>query len=160
MIRIMFVCHGNICRSPMAEFIFKKLVCEKGMEGNFIISSSATSYEEIGNPIYPAAARELNKNSVGFDGHTATKLMPSDYDKYDLFLGMDDNNIQNMRSLFGSDRENKIMKLTDFSANLENISDPWYHGDFSGCFADIYDCCESLLQYCFDQKCKSRGKRK
>ena len=151
MIKVMFVCHGNICRSPMAEFIFKKMVEEKGLKGEFYISSSATSTEEIwngiGNPVYPPAQRELQKHGILCDGKRAVQLKYSDYDKYDYFIGMDRANIRNMNIILKSDKNGKIYKLMDFTTRKGDVADPWYTGDFSTTYNDIYEGCKCLLQY-------------
>ena len=149
MTRIMFVCHGNICRSPMAEFIFKKLVKEKGMEKRFLIASSATSSEEIyggvGNPVYPPAQRELSFHGISCNGKRAVQLRKSDYDDYDLFIGMDSFNIRNMTRIFGSDPKNKIRKLMELTPRGGDVADPWYSGRFDIAYKDIYEGCEALL---------------
>lgn len=149
MVKIMFVCHGNICRSPMAEFIFKKLVKEKGMEKDFIISSSATSSEEIyggvGNPVYPPAVRELALHGISCKGKRAVQLQKSDYEKYDLFVGMDSYNIRNMVRILGSDPKGKISKLMDHTSRGGDVADPWYSDRFDIAYRDIYEGCVSLL---------------
>lgn len=146
MTRIMFVCHGNICRSPMAEFIFKDMVKKCGREKEFIIASSATSTEEIwngiGNPVYPPAKAELAEHGISCEGKRAIQLKKSDYDKYDLFLCMDERNIINSIRIFGDDPDNKVRKL------LENkdVSDPWYTDRFDIAYNDIYKGCKKLLE--------------
>lgn len=151
MIRIMFVCHGNICRSPMAEFIMKKLVSEKGMRDDFVIRSSATSTEEIwrgvGNPVYPPAKRELMKHGISCEGKRAVQLNINDYDKYDYFIGMDRANIRNMNIILGGDPLGKIYKLMSFAGVSDDVGDPWYSGDFETTYNDILNGCKSLLQY-------------
>lgn len=147
--RIMFVCHGNICRSPMAEFIFKYLAREEGVSDSFVVASSATSTEEIwngiGNPIYPPAKDELRRRGIPFTDRRAVQLKKSDYGKYDLFIGMDSANIRNMRNIFGDDRDGKIKKLMEFTARGGDVADPWYSGNFEKAFRDIYDGCKALL---------------
>ena len=149
MIKIMFVCHGNICRSPMAEFIFKKLVLQKGTENSFFVSSSATSTEEIwngvGNPVYPPAKEELAKHGISCEGKRAVQLQKCDYDKYDLFVGMDSANIRNMHRIFGSDPLNKIHKLMDYTAHGGDVADPWYSDRFDIAYKDIFEGCQALL---------------
>lgn len=147
MIRIMFVCHGNICRSPMAEFTMKKLVADAGLSGNFLIASSATSTEELGNPVYPPARAELAKHGIGCAGKTAVQLRKSDYGKYDYFIGMDTANIRNMNRIFGSDKNGKVYKLLTFAGRGDDISDPWYSRDFSTAYADIEEGCNGLLSH-------------
>lgn len=144
MFRIMFVCHGNICRSPMAEFIMKELVKDSPTE--FVISSAATSTEEIGNPIYPPARAELKRHGICFDeSKRAVQIKKSDYDKYDLFIVMDSANVRNIRRIFGNDPENKIHKLLEYAGRADDVSDPWYSGRFDIAFADIYEGCSALL---------------
>lgn len=147
MIKVMFVCHGNICRSPMAEFIMKKLVSDTGYSDDFYIVSSATSTEELGNPVYPPAKAELAKHGIGCAGKTAVQLKKSDYEKYDCFIGMDTANIRNMNRIFGSDKEGKIYKLLTFAGRSDDVSDPWYSRDFAGAYADIEEGCKALLQH-------------
>jgi len=146
MIRIMFVCHGNICRSPMAEFIMKKLVADAGLSGDFLIASSATSTEELGNPVYPPARAELAKHGIGCAGKTAVQLKKSDYGKYNYFIGMDTANIRNMNRIFGSDPDGKIYKLLTFMGRSDDVSDPWYSRDFGKAYADIEEGCRGLLR--------------
>ena len=147
--KIMFVCHGNICRSPMAEFIFKDMVKKSGLDYEFFVASSATSTEEIwggiGNPIYPPARAELAKHGISADGKRAVQLKASDYDKYDLFIGMDSANIRNMQRILGGDPEGKIHKLKDYSGSGGDVSDPWYSDRFDIAFADIYEGCKALF---------------
>ena len=149
MTRIMFVCHGNICRSPMAEFIFKKLVDDMGLSSEFIIKSSATSTEEIirgvGNPIYPPAARELQRRSIPYTDRHATQLSINDLEKYDLFIGMDSANIRNMNRILKEGAGNKIFKLMDFTSRGGDVADPWYSDRFDIAYRDIYDGCSALL---------------
>lgn len=146
MIRIMFVCHGNICRSPMAEFIMKKLAAESGLGGEVVIASSATSTEELGNPVYPPARAELAKHGISCAGKTAVQLRKSDYDRFDLFVGMDTANIRNMNRILGSDRDGKIYKLLTFAGRSDDVSDPWYSRDFATAYADIEEGCAGLLR--------------
>lgn len=140
--RIMFVCHGNICRSPMAEFIFRDLVKKYGREDEFIIASSAVSTEEIGNPVYPPARQELAKHGIGCNGKYAVQLKKSDYEKYDLFLCMDSSNIKNALRIFGCDKDNKVRLLLDD----RDVSDPWYTDRFDVAYADIAMGCRKLLE--------------
>ena len=148
--RIMFVCHGNICRSPMAEFILKDLLKKTGREDEFLVSSSATSSEEIyngiGNPVYPPAERELLKHGISCKGKNAVQLKKEDYEKYDLFLCMDDRNVQNTLRIFGGDRLFKVKKLMTYAGVEEDISDPWYTGDFPGVYDDILKSLNGLLE--------------
>ena len=154
--RIMFVCHGNICRSPMAEFILKKMVSERGLENAFSIASSATSSEEIyrgvGNPIYPPARRELERHGVAYESRRAVQLVSDDYDKYDMFVGMDSANVRNIHRIFGSDKDRKIFKLMEFTSRGGDVADPWYSDRFDIAFDDIYDGCEALLNSILKQR--------
>lgn len=149
MIKIMFVCHGNICRSPMAEFILKDLVKKQGKEKDFIIKSSATSTEEIwngrGNPVYPPAKAELAKHGISCEGKRAVQLKKDDYDKYDLFIGMDSANIRNMHRILGADPEGKIRKLMDYTDRGGDVADPWYTRSFDVTYRDVLAGCEGLL---------------
>lgn len=142
----MFVCHGNICRSPMAEMIFENFIRENGLESEIEAFSSATSYEEIGNPVYPPAKRVISKNGVPFKEHFSEKLYRDDYDKYDLFIVMDENNLRNIKRIFESDPENKIHKLLSFAGSNADVSDPYYSGDFDKAFDDIYTGCKALFE--------------
>ncbi|MGN0534935.1 MAG: low molecular weight protein-tyrosine-phosphatase [Eubacterium sp.] len=149
MIKIMFVCHGNICRSPMAEFVLKDMVRRRGWEKDFVIASSATSTEEIlngvGNPVYPPAKAVLESHGIDPSGKRAVQLKASYYDKYDLFIGMDSANIRNMTRILGGDKDNKIHKLMEYTGSSTDVSDPWYTRDFDRCYKDIYVGCEALL---------------
>ena len=145
MIKIMFVCHGNICRSPMAEFVMKKLVSDRGLSSEFEIASSATSTEEIGNDIHPGTRRTLDKYSVPYSRREAVQLERRDYEKYDLFVGMDSANIRNMHRIFGADSKNKVVKLMEYTGKNRDVADPWYTGDFEETWQDISQGCEALL---------------
>ena len=149
MIKIMFVCHGNICRSPMAEFILKDMVSRLGIADEFVIASSATSTEEIfrgvGNPVYPPAREELAKHGISCEGKRAVQLQMSDYGRYDLFIGMDSANIRNMTRMLGGDPDGKIRKLMDYVGGGD-VADPWYSGNFQVTYRDIYEGCTALLE--------------
>ncbi|GAA4291686.1 low molecular weight protein-tyrosine-phosphatase [Anaerocolumna aminovalerica] len=151
MINVMFVCHGNICRSPMAEFLFRDIVTKKGLGGDFHIASSATSTEEIGNPVHYGTRNKLNEYGISTKGKYAVQLTRKDYDKYDYLIGMDQRNIININKIVGSDGKNKVKKLLDFTANSRDIADPWYTGDFDQTYRDIYEGCEALLDYIMNQ---------
>lgn len=150
MIKIMFVCHGNICRSPMAEFILKDLVKAQGKEKDFLIKSSATSTEEIwngvGNPVYPPAKAELAKHGISCEGKRAVQLKREDYEKYDLFIGMDSANIRNMHRILSGDPEGKIRKLMDYTDRGGDVADPWYTRSFDITYRDVLEGCNALLK--------------
>ena len=149
MTRIMFVCHGNICRSPTAEFVFKDIVARHGLSDEFYISSSATSTEEIwngvGNPVYPPARDELERHGIFCGGKTAVLLKRSDCQLYDLFIGMDGANIRNMQRILGSGSEEKIHRLMEYTDRDGDVSDPWYSGRFDVAYRDIFDGCCGLF---------------
>lgn len=149
--KIMFVCHGNICRSPMAEFVFKDIVKNSGKENCFIVRSCATSDEETGNPVYPPAKAELEKHGISCDGKFAVRLLPSDYEKYDLFVCMDENNIRNTLSIFGGDKKEKVKKLLCFTGSDRDVADPWYYGRFDKTYDDIFAGCKALFAYLTEQ---------
>lgn len=150
MTKIMFVCHGNICRSPMAEFIFKDMVQKSGKTNEFIIASSATSTEEIwngiGNPVYPPAKEELEKHGISCSGKRAVQLKKSDYNKYDYFICMDSNNIRNIARIFEDDPQKKISKLMDYTNRGGDVADPWYSRRFDIAYRDIYTGCTGLFE--------------
>lgn len=147
---IMFICHGNICRSPMAEFIFKKMVLEKGLENDFYISSCATSTEEIwngiGNPVYPPAREELLKHGLSCDGKRAVQLRKEDYEKYDMLVCMDSRNVRNALAILGNDPQKKLCKLMDLTNKGGDVADPWYSGDFGTAYRDIEAGCKALIE--------------
>ncbi len=147
--RIMFVCHGNICRSPMAEFILKDMLQKTGKAGDFFVASSATSTEEIwggvGNPVYPPARAELAKHGIRCDGKRAVQLRREDYEIYDLFVGMDRANFRNMHRILGGDPEEKIRLLMEYTARGGEVADPWYSDRFDICYRDIEEGCRGLL---------------
>ena len=149
MIKILFVCHGNICRSPMAEFIMKDLVDHAGLTHAFHIASAATSTEEIwngiGSPVYPPARAKLAQHGIGCGGKRAVLLTRADYDCYDYLIGMDGANIRNMHRILGGDPEGKIYKLLSFAGSDRDISDPWYSGDFDATYRDVLEGCKALL---------------
>ena len=159
----MFVCHGNICRSPMAEFIMKKLVAEAGLQDEFVIASSATSTEEIwngiGNPVYPPAKAELKKHGISCAGKTAVQLKREDYPNYDYFIGMDAANIRNMQQIFQQDPDGKIYRLLTFAGRQADIADPWYSGDFATTFSELAAGCSGLLAALQQEKGKEKHGR-
>ncbi len=147
MIKILFVCHGNICRSPMAEFVFKDMVKKAGLEKQFMIASAATSMEEIGNPVHYGTRNKLRKYNISVAGKYAVRMERSDYDKYDYLIGMDSANIRNMLRITGSDPKKKVCRLLDFTAHPRDIADPWYTGNFDLTYDDILEGCTALLSY-------------
>lgn len=151
MIKILFICHGNICRSPMAEFVMKEMVKEAGSEEQFYIASAATSTEELGNPVHYGTVRKLREYGISTEGKYAVQLKKSDYDRYDLLIGMEQRNIRNMLRILGSDPQHKVCRLLDFSSHPRDIADPWYTGNFDKTYEDIKEGCEALLQYCWQR---------
>lgn len=157
--RILFVCHGNICRSPMAEFVFKRLVRRAGLEDAFEVASAATSDEEVGNPVYPLAKRTLAEHGIGCPGKTSRQLTPDDYDRYDMLIGMDGANLRNMELLFGGDPEGKLSLLLDHTPESDtkhhgrDVSDPWYTRKFNIAWDDISTGCAAL----FDKLTSANG---
>ena len=147
MIKIMFVCHGNICRSPMAEFVLKDIVKKQGIADRFLIASSATSTEEIGNPVHRGTKKKLAEHGISVDGKYAIQLRKSDYDKYDFIITMDSFNIKNIMRIIGKDTDKKVSRLLDFMDNPRDIADPWYTGNFDDTYNDVKEGCEALLQY-------------
>lgn len=147
MTKVLFVCHGNICRSPMAEFVMKDLVKKAGLESEFQIASAATSTEEIGNPVYPPARRKLAEHDIGCAGHAARQLTRRDYDQYDLLIGMDTANLRNMRRICGEDTAHKMHLLMDFTDRPGEVADPWYTGDFEMTWRDVAEGCQGLLDW-------------
>jgi len=153
MINVLFVCHGNICRSPMAEFVFKTLVKEKGTEHLFSICSAATSSEEIGNPVHRGTEKKLRSLGISIAGKYAVQLLSSDYDTYSFFLGMDSWNISSMQRLFNDDPQKKVFKLLDFTTRKGvDIADPWYTGNFDVTYDDVKEGCEGFYQYLQKEK--------
>ena len=144
--RVLFVCHGNICRSPMAEFVMKDLVRNAGLQDSFFIASAATSSEEIGNPVYPPARQELARHGISCQGKRAVRLRREDYGAYDLLVGMDRWNLRNMHGILGGDPQGKIHLLLDFAGRPgQDVDDPWYTRDFSAAYRDVLAGCSGLL---------------
>ena len=147
MTRILFVCHGNICRSPMAEFVMKDLVRKAGLDTEFHIESAATSTEEIGNPVYPPARRKLAEHGISCAGKTSRQLTGADYDQYDLLIGMDRANIRNMNRVCGGDPAEKLHLLMEYASRLgSEVADPWYTDDFETTWRDVLAGCKGLLE--------------
>ena len=151
MFRIMFVCLGNICRSPMAEIIFRDIVLKAGLADDFIIESSATSgenvYNGVGAPVYPPAVRILASHGLCAEGKRAVRLKMDDYDNYDMFICMDRHNVADVIRIFGSDDDNKVSMLMDYTSRRGDVSDPWYTGDFETAYRDIEEGCRGLFNY-------------
>ncbi|MBR1514591.1 MAG: low molecular weight phosphotyrosine protein phosphatase [Bacteroidales bacterium] len=143
--KILFVCHGNICRSPMAEFVMKHLADEAGLTDHFEIASAATSTEEIGNPVYPPARRKLAEHGIGCEGKTARQMTWDDYQHFDRIIIMDHNNLRNLKRMFGEDKNHKISLLMDFTHRPGDVADPWYTGDFEATWRDVLEGCQGLL---------------
>ena len=145
-VKILFVCHGNICRSPMAEFVMKDMVRKEGLEERFEIASAATSAEELGNPVYPPARERLRRAGISCAGKTARRMTRDDYDRYDLLVGMDRQNLRNMLRIAGGDPDGKIRSLLSFAGSAREVADPWYTGDFDATFNDVTEGCAALLE--------------
>ena len=144
---ICFVCHGNICRSPMAEFLFRDMLREKGIEDMFIVESRATSTEEIGNPPHRGTVRKLAEFGIVPRGKTAVQLKRSDYEKYDLIIGMDDANMRNILRITGGDKDGKVRKMMTFAGSDRSVADPWYTDDFDATYRDISEGLDGLMRY-------------
>ena len=151
MIKILFICHGNICRSPISEFVLKDMVVKQGVADKFYIASAATSTEEIwngvGNPVYPPAKAELARHGISCEGKRARQVTRADYAEYDYLIGMDSANIRNMLRIFGGDPEGKVAKLLSYAGSERDISDPWYTGDFGTTYDDVLEGCTAFLEY-------------
>ena len=145
-IKILFVCHGNICRSPMAEFVMKDLVAKNFRRNDFLIASAATSTEELGNPVYPPARRIMAQHGLDCHGKYARQITAADYSNYDYLIGMDNRNIANMKRFFGDDPENKISLLLNWAGIDREVADPWYSGDFEATWDDITTGCSAILK--------------
>lgn len=144
--RILFVCHGNICRSPMAEFVMKDLLEKEGLAGEVWVESAATSREELGNPVYPPARQMLAAHGISCQGKTARQLQREDYQEFDLLVGMDRQNLRNMERICGGDPEGKLSLLLDFTDRPGDVADPWYTGDFSATWRDVAEGCRGILE--------------
>lgn len=145
MMKILFVCLGNICRSPMAEYVMRDLVRQAGLEDQIQVASAATSREELGNPVYPPARRKLAEHGIACEGHTARQMTAADYDRFDLLIGMDQNNLRNMNRIYGGDPEHKLHMLMDYTDRPGEVADPWYTGDFERTWQDVLAGCQGLL---------------
>lgn len=147
MIKINFVCHGNICRSPMAEYVFKDLVKKAGREADFYITSSAVSSEELGNPIHYGTRRILNEKGIPFGEHRATKFTKADYDKFDYIIIMDRSNSRLINRIIGSEAPKKVHLFLSFAEEHRDIADPWYTGNFEDTYRDVVKASAALLKY-------------
>ena len=145
MLKILFVCHGNICRSPMAEYVMKDLVKKAGLEQEIEVASAATSSEEIGNPVYPPARQKLAEHGIGCGGHAARRLVHEDYDHFDYIVGMDGENLDNMLRPFGGDPEGRLSLLLEHTSHPRDVSDPWYSRNFETTWRDVSTGCAALL---------------
>lgn len=152
MIKILFVCHGNICRSTMAQSVMTYLAAERGLADRFYIESAATSREEIGNPPHYGTVDKLRRVGIPVVPHRAVQMCREDYDRYDYLIGMDSANIHNMLRIVGGDPEKKIYKLPDFAGNQGDIADPWYTGNFEATYRDVLAGCRGLLEHCLTQR--------
>ncbi len=146
MIKILFVCHGNICRSPMAEFVMKRMVEEGKLSGEFEIASAATSTEELGNPVYPPARKIMAEHGISSAGKTSRQMTMDDYEYYDYIVAMDTNNLRNMRRFVGTDPQNKVSLLMEHTGVSRDVKDPWYTGDFEATWNDVNAGCSALLE--------------
>lgn len=145
--KILFVCLGNICRSPMAEFVMKDIVEKAGLSHEFEIASAATSTYEIGNPVYPPARQKLAEHGIDCKGKTARQITKRDYDYYDYIVAMDHSNLRNLRNMLGEDHQRKISLLMDYTSRPADVADPWYTGDFQATWDDVTEGCEALLSF-------------
>lgn len=152
MVKILFVCHGNICRSPMAEFVMKKLVKDKGLSQKFEIASAATSTEEIGNSVYPPARKKLSEHGISCDGKTARQMTKKDYEYYDYLVAMDKFNLRNMSRFVDDDKDKKVSLLMDYTDTPRDVADPWYTGDFETTYNDVLNGCTGLLKFLIKEK--------
>lgn len=146
-IKVLMICHGNICRSPMAKYILKDIVEKRGIAEDFYIDSCATSYEEIGNPVYPPARSELAKHGISCNGHAARKLVKSDFEEFDYLIAMEQYNLRNIRREFGEELTSKVSLLLDYTDTPGDIDDPWYSGGFDVTYKEIVRGCKGLLEH-------------
>ncbi len=147
MIKVVFCCHGNICRSTMAQSVFAHMVKKRGLEDKFYINSMATSTEEIGNPPHRGTVRKLEEVGIPVVPHRAIQIAWSDYSKFDYIIGMDDWNTRNLNRMLKGDPDGKVYKLLSFAGSKRDIADPWYTGDFDATYNDVLEGCEGFLKY-------------
>lgn len=147
MIKVLFVCLGNICRSPMAEYVFKDMVKKEGIEDKFYIDSAATSTEEIGNSVHYGTKNKLNEMGIECGNHVARRITKQDYEKFDYIIGMEEQNVKNIKRIVGEDTKHKIYRLLDFSKNPRDIADPWYTGNFDKTYEDVVKGLEGFMRY-------------
>ena len=157
MLRVLFVCHGNICRSPMAEFLFRRMVEQAGLSRQIQAASAATSTEEIGNPVYPPARRKLAEHGITCGGHAARQLTKNDYKEFDLLVGMDGANLRNMHRICGGDPDGKIHLLLDYTDRPGDVADPWYTDDFEATWQDVLAGCHGLLRELLQRQGEQKG---
>ena len=148
MIKLLFICHGNICRSTMAEFVMKDMVKKAGVAQHFHIESAATTDEEIGNPVYPNTRRKLTEHGISCEGKTARQMTRRDYDRFDMIIGMDKENLGDMRRICGGDPEKKISLLLDYTDHPRDVADPWYTRNFDETWEDVNEGCRAVLDLC------------
>ncbi len=151
-INLLFVCHGNICRSPMAEFVMKNMIEKEHLGNRFYVASAATSTEEIGNPVHRGTKEKLREYGISTEGKYAVQLSGKDYNKYDYLIGMEQRNVTNMLRILGGDPEGKVKRLLDYSPCPRDIADPWYTGDFDRTYDDVYEGCKALLTFILEQE--------
>lgn len=151
MLDILFICHGNICRSPLAEFVMKDLTERQGLAGKFQIASAATSREELGNDIHPGTRRVLEREGIPFSSRQARQITKSDYEAYDYIIAMDRANLRNLERLLGGDPEGKFFLFLEFVGEHRDIADPWYTGNFDETYRDIKQGCTALLEFLLQQ---------
>ena len=147
MIKVLFLCRGNICRSPMAEFVMKKLVSDMGLSHEFYIESAATSREEIGNPVYQPVRKLLSQHGIDTSGKTARQMTKADYDRFDYIVAMDRENLGYLYRISHDDRDHKISLLMDYTDRPGDVADPWYTRDFEATWIDVDEGCRAFLQY-------------
>ncbi len=151
MTKVLFVCLGNICRSPMAEFVFRDMVQKQGLGDRFSVASAATSTEELGNPVHPGTQRRLAREGISTRGKTAVQLTRRDYQRYDYLIGMEQRNLSGMLRILGSDPAGKVHRLLDFTDRPRDIADPWYTGDFDRTYDDVVEGCRGLLAHLLEE---------